>query len=66
MNEQRVRRIENCRLREAILLLYTTSEVLCSVLDPSTREMDIPEEVQYRAKKMMRGLEHLSYEERLI
>jgi len=32
---------------------------------PSTRDMDIQEQVQPWATKMIKGLEHLTYEERL-
>ena len=32
---------------------------------PSTRDMELLETVQQKATKMIRGLEHLSYEERL-
>ena len=35
------------------------------VLGSSVQDKELLERVQHRAKRMMRGLEHLSYEERL-
>ena len=53
------------RSKEVILPLYPTLEatfrLLCGVLDsPVQKRQDLLEEVQQRATKMIKGLEHLS------
>ncbi|PKU49156.1 hypothetical protein llap_598 [Limosa lapponica baueri] len=66
-----IKRSVACRLREVILLLYSILVrphveyfiQLCS--RQHRKDMDLWERVQRRAMKMIRGLEHLSYEDRL-
>jgi len=54
---------------DAACMLYsgeTPPGVVCPALEPSAQEdMDLSEKVQRRATKMIRGVEHLSYKERL-
>lgn len=42
-----------------------TSGLLCPDLGSSVQDKELLERVQWRAKEMMRGLEHSSYEKRL-
>ena len=68
---QKANRILGCikrsmasRSREVILRPYL--EYCVQLWSPQhRRDMDLVERVQRRATKMVRGLEHLSYEERL-
>ncbi|KAK4823641.1 hypothetical protein QYF61_004562 [Mycteria americana] len=58
------------RSKEVFLPLYSTGETLleCWVqawAPQGKRHMDVLERVQRRAMKMIKGLEHLSYEERV-
>ncbi|KAK4826361.1 LOW QUALITY PROTEIN: hypothetical protein QYF61_007955, partial [Mycteria americana] len=71
---QKANRILGCmersvssRLREVILPLYsalTSPRAWAPALEPK-KDMELLEWVQRRATKMIRGLEHLSYEDRL-
>ncbi|KFP46011.1 hypothetical protein N323_11541, partial [Cathartes aura] len=66
-----IKRSVASRSREGILPLYSTilrSHLQCCVKlwgPQHKKDMDLLEQVQRRATKMIRGLEHLSYEDRL-
>jgi len=68
---QKADRIVGCVSREVILPLYRALvrpqlESCIQLWSPQHRtDMELSERVQRRARKMIRGLEHLSYEERL-
>ncbi|GAB0178460.1 hypothetical protein GRJ2_000311300 [Grus japonensis] len=66
-----IKRTVTSRLREVMLLLYSALMRLYLVYCVQLRgpqhkkDMNLLERVQRRAKKAIRGLEHLSYEDRL-
>jgi len=62
-----IKRSVASRLRGGILPLYSTLLEPCIQLwsPQHSKDMDLLEWVQRRATKMIRGLEHLSYDERL-
>ncbi|KAK4829073.1 LOW QUALITY PROTEIN: hypothetical protein QYF61_002017 [Mycteria americana] len=64
-----IKRSVASRLREVILALYSTltPPEYCIQLwsDQHRKDMDLLEQVQRRAMQMIRGMEHLSYEDRL-
>jgi len=56
-----------CRLREAIALVRPHLESRVQLWDPQHKTgMDLLEQIQRRAMKMIRGMEHFSHEDRLI
>jgi len=61
-----IKRSVASRSREGILPLYSTLQSCIRLWSPQHRkDMDLLEQVQRRATKMIRGLEHLCCEERL-
>ena len=65
-----IKRSLTSRSREVILPLYSTLvrthlEYCIQLWGPQHKDMDLLERAQRRAMKMIRGLEHLSYEDRL-
>jgi len=65
-----IKRSMASRSREVILSLYSARDTPHGVLHPALEaslqeDMDVLEQVQRRATKMIRGLEYLSYKDRL-